>query len=144
MEHNINREFNQIFRHVRRSSGAQSRQSGLGPGEMRTLHFIHHNPGTTQQEITKKTGINKAATARQCASLEEKGLIIRTNNENDGRSKLLFPAEKAISMKEEHHSNEQLIFEQLLEDFTEEEIDELKRLLQKMCDRIRKDKGDRS
>lgn len=141
---NISRMFNHIYREVHRRSMKYSHDDGLGRGEMRTLIFISRNPGTTQSEICEKFGINKAATARQCASLEEKGLIRREENKNDGRSKLLFQTEKAELMRKDHHTNEENLYDSILEVLTAEEKKELFRLLSKICEKLPWPERDRS
>ena len=141
---NLGRMFNHIFREVRHRGVKKGHELGLGQGEMRTLVFISRNPGTTQHEICERFGINKAATARQCASLEEKGLIRREENRSDGRSKLLYQTEKALLMHKDHHSNEDKIYDSVLEVLSKEEKEELSRLLSKICEAIPDHKGGRS
>ena len=114
----------------------ESHASGLGQGEQRTHHLISRFPGTTQQEISRKFGVNKAATARQCASLEEKGLIYRTANENDGRSKLLFPTRQAELLKNKADSNAEHAYDLLMAVLTSAEKEELTRLVNKICESI--------
>ena len=140
---NIGTYFIKIFRATRRITGIEGHKAGLGRGEMRTLHFIAHNPGTTQQDISNRFGINKAATARQCASLEEKELICRKENEKDGRSKLLFATDKADKLHMEHRINEERAFDQVLYILTYEEKAELTKLLAKIADSICDNEGDR-
>ena len=135
MDH-INKYFGRIFRETRKIDRDDNQGTGLGHGEMRTLRFIALHPGTTQQDISNRFAINKAATARQCASLEEKGFITRTDNEKDGRSKLLFITEKAEKIRNKHHMNEEQAFDEVLAVLTDEEKAELTRLLKKVADSI--------
>lgn len=139
----ISSYFIHISKATKRIIGKEGRQEGLGRGEMRTMHFISLNPGTTQQDISNIFGINKAATARQCASLEEKGLICRKDNEKDGRSKLLFATEKAEEFHMEHRMLEERAFEEVLAVLTDEEMAELTRLLKKVDDSIPDHNGGR-
>ena len=132
----LNRNINRIMRTIRRKSAAANHDDELGQGERRTLHFIHHNPGTTQKDICEKFNVNKAATARQCASLENKGYIERRPNENDGRSWLLFPTSKADVLKAELESSEEKIFSWLTEDLDETEIAQLTSITSKICSKI--------
>ena len=139
----INRDINRIMRTIRRANGSHAKSCGLGEGEMRTLHFIHHNPGVTQQEICQRFDINKAATARQCAALEEKGYIRREKNANDARSWLLFPTDKAEEFKQQNIDNESRVYEELIAPLTEEERQELSEIIKKICAGIeeRRQKG---
>ena len=142
MDH-INKYFGRVFRATRKIDRYDTHGTGLGHGEMRTLRFIALHPGTTQQDISNRFEINKAATARQCASLEEKGFITRTGNEKDGRSKLLFPTEKAKKIREEHHMGEEQAFDEVLTVLTDEEKAELTRLLKKIADSLPDHEGGR-
>ncbi len=140
---NISRYFIRISKATKHIIGKEGKPEGLGRGEMRTLHFISLNPGTTQQDISNRFGINKAATARQCASLEEKGLIARKDNEKDGRSKLLFATEKAKEFHMEHRMLEERAFDELLSVLTDKERAELVRLLAKVANSIDEHEGGR-
>ena len=140
---NISRYFIRISKATKHIINKEGKPEGLGHGEMHTLHFISLNPGTTQQDISDRFGINKAATARQCASLEEKGLITRKDNEKDGRSKLLFATEKANEFHMEHRMLEERAFDELLSVLTDEERAEFARLLRKIADSLGDHKGGR-
>ena len=117
-------------------SASADQGSKLGQGERRVLHFIHHGNGVTQKEICEKFDVNKAAVARQCASLEEKGFIKRERNENDGRSFLLFPTEKAEDFKQEHINAEEQIYSRLFKGLDSEDMDQLEKLVSKICAQI--------
>ena len=140
----ISTYFGQIHRAARDIATAESHEVGLGRGEWRILHFIGRHPGTTQQAISSKYGINKAATARQCASLEEKGLICRIKNENDGRSRLLYLTNKAMAIRDKAHTDMEIIHEKFMAGMTAAEKEELARLLEKMCRNIPCDHNDLS
>ena len=67
----------------------------MGAGELDLIHTVRENPGITQAGISKQLGTDKGAVARQPLNLEEKGYLHRKPNPADGRSRLIFPTEKA-------------------------------------------------
>ena len=73
------------------------RGDGVGTAEIDCIHAVRHHPGVTQAELTETLNSDKAAIARRTASLERKGYLRREHNPKDGRSRLLYPTEKAES-----------------------------------------------
>lgn len=115
------REITKIAREVSRFTVKAMRADGIGTGEIELIHAVRHSPGITQAELSKKLGVDKAAVARQAASLEGKGYIELRPNPADGRSRLLYPTEKAQSLRNSKAGVEEAFYSWLLEDLTEEE-----------------------
>ena len=57
------------------------------------------SPGCTQAALAELLHADKAAIARRTKNLEAKGYLVRKASPNDRRSQLLYPTEKAESMK---------------------------------------------
>lgn len=55
---------------------------------------IVQSDGITQEELTAIVSVDKAATARAVRSLEDKGYLIRRQNEKDKRQNLIYPTDK--------------------------------------------------
>ena len=55
----------------------------------------------TQRDLTEATLMDKVAVNRACKVLEERGLIARVENENDGRSHLLMLTEEGEAIHRE-------------------------------------------
>ncbi len=61
------------------------------------------NEGMTQEELSDRISIDKAATARALKSLEEKGYITRETDSQDKRAKRVYATEKAKQCKDQIH-----------------------------------------
>ena len=88
---NTERKITKIAREANRFTVQTMKEDGIGTAEMDVIHFVRHNPGTTQKEMWEALKIDKGATARRVARLEEKGYLTREPNPLDGRSQLLYP-----------------------------------------------------
>ena len=115
------RKITKIAREINKFTVRTLKKDGIGISEFDVIHVIRKNPGITQKEIGNILGIDKAAIARQCANLEDKGYLKRRKNPNDGRSQLLFATEKAEQLKNSKTYVESSFYEWLLEDLSEEE-----------------------
>ena len=70
------------------------REKGVGTAEIDLIH-----PGCTQAALAELLHADKAAIARRTKNLEAKGYLVRKASPNDRRSQLLYPTEKAESLK---------------------------------------------
>ena len=75
------------------------REESVGTAEIDLIHALRHNPGCTQATLVELLHADKAAIARRTKNLETKGYLIRRDDPNDRRSQLLFPTEKAETLK---------------------------------------------
>ena len=123
------RKITKIAREVGKFTVRTLRAEGIGTGEFDTLHAIRKNPGITQAGVCRITGLDKGAIARQTASLEAKGYLVRKENPADRRSQLLFATERAESLKNSKAQIEARFYEWLLEPLTEEDREKFARLL---------------
>lgn len=115
------RQITKIAREVGKFTVRTLRADGIGTGELDTLHVIRKNPGITQAGVCRLTGLDKAAVARQTASLEEKGYLRREENPDDRRSRLLYATQAAETLKNSKSYVESRFYEWLLEPLSESE-----------------------
>ena len=123
------RQITKIAREVSKFTIRTLREDGIGTAEFDVIHAIRKNPGITQAGVCKIVGIDKGAVARQTANLEAKGFLIRKENPADGRSQLLFPTEKAESLKNSKAHIESLFYEWLTGALSDQEREEFAGLL---------------
>lgn len=104
----------------------------IGSGQYLFLLNLYRNNGITQEELTEKVRLDKATTARAVKKLEDEGYIKRIKKESDRRAYKLELTEKAEQIREEVY----LIMEEweikIKSCFTNEESQELARLLNKL------------
>ncbi|WP_040950895.1 MarR family winged helix-turn-helix transcriptional regulator [Gorillibacterium massiliense] len=104
---------------------------GLG-GQHFFLKMIVSKPGITQDQMTSEIKFDKATTARSVKLLEESGYIERKADPKDRRSSLLYPTAKALEFAPVLQEILSEINRKFTADLTEEETDQLVRLLQKI------------
>lgn len=115
------RKMTKIAREASRFTVQMMKEDGIGTAEMDVIHFVRHNPGTTQKEVWEALKIDKGATARRVARLEEKGYLTREPNPQDGRSQLLYPTEKADALHNSKAGLEAAFYAWLLDDLPADE-----------------------
>ena len=108
------------------------REDGVGTAEIDLIHALRHNSGCTQAKLTEILHADKAAIARRTKSLEAKGYLIRRDDPNDRRSQLLYPTEKAETLKSSKTEIEAAFYEYLLSALTEAEANEFAALLDRL------------
>lgn len=123
------RRITKIAREVSRFTVRTLRAEGIGTAEFDVIHAVRKNPGITQAEVCRVTGFDKGAVARQTASLEAKGYLTRRPNPADGRSRLLFPTDRAEALKNSKAQIEAQFYDWLLAPMEDEDREEFARLL---------------
>lgn len=131
------RQMTKIAREVSKLAGRMLRDQGIGTAEFDVVHVIRKNPGITQAGIRDQLGIDKGAMARQIASLEAKGFLIRKKNPQDGRSQLLYATEKADQLKNSKAYIESVFYEWLLEPLSDQQRQEFAATLETLYLRSR-------
>lgn len=105
---------------------------GIGSGQYLFLLNLYKNEGITQEELTEKLKLDKATTARAIKKLEDEGYVKRIKKETDKRAYNLMLTEKAQEIKEEVYSTMDEWEIVVKSCFTQEESQELMRLLSKL------------
>ena len=131
------RQMTKMAREVSKLAGRMLRDQGIGTAEFDVVHVIRKNPGITQAGIRDQLGIDKGAMARQIASLEAKGFLIRKENPQDGRSQLLYATEKADQLKNSKAYIESVFYEWLLEPLSDQQRQEFAATLETLYLRSR-------
>lgn len=83
----------------------------------------------TQDEITKRLGLDKSVIAKTVTKLEELGFMVRSTNVKDKRTYDIRPTEKAWQAYPFVKEQIDICFERMTQKMTEAERDEFKRLL---------------
>lgn len=72
----------------------------LNTEQLVVLMILWEKNGQRQQDIADRTGKDKASVARLISNMEKRDLIIRKNDENDSRQKLIFLTEEGTKVKQ--------------------------------------------
>lgn len=126
------RKITKIAREAEKLVLITMRENGVGTAEIDFIHAVRHNPGCTQAQIAEVLHADKAAIARRTKNLEAKGYIIRKSDPNDKRSQLIFPTEKAETLKSSKAETEAAFYEFITSSLTEKEAEAFAALLDKI------------
>lgn len=137
MDHS-KRQITKIAREVSKLTVQMMKTEGVGTAEFDFIHLLRHNPGMTQAQIREALKLDKGAAARRAASLEAKGYLVRKENPSDGRSRLLYATEKAEQLKNSKAHIEQVFYEWLLSELSEDDRTEFCRILNELYLRSKK------
>ena len=83
----------------------------------------------TQDEITKRLGLDKSVIAKTVTKLEETGFIVRTTNAKDKRTYDIRPTEKALKVYPFVKEEIDVCFQRMTQQMTDAERAEFQRLL---------------
>ena len=109
--------------------------TGLSGCHTPYLTALYRRPGLSQEEMARELNVNKSSVTRQLAILEEKGYVERRGDPKDKRSLLIYPTEKSLSLQERIYSCYGAWSRLLTRDFTEDEKNELSRLMGKIAEK---------
>ena len=120
--------------------GMQYRTDNLEPFGLKSCHAsylleICRNPGISQDMLARRICINKSNIARQIVVLEEGGFVERRSSQVDKRVMELYPTEKTLELLPELRKVLGGWSRYLTQDFTEEEIELLAKMLSSMRER---------
>ena len=92
-------EITKIAREVNKLAVRTLKRDGIGTSEFDLIHVVRKHDGISQSNICQILGTDKAAVAREVASLVKKGYLIKKKDPDDNRSSLIYPTEKAEELK---------------------------------------------
>lgn len=126
------RRITKIAREANKLVLTSLREVGVGSAELDLIHALRHNPGCTQAKLAEILHADKAAIARRTKNLEAKGFLVRKEAPNDKRSQLIFPTERAESLKASKAEVEAAFYEYLTSALSAEETETFARLLDRI------------
>ena len=115
------RKITKIAREAEKLVVRTLREKDVGTAEIDLIHALRHHPGCTQAVLAELLHADKAAIARRTKNLEAKGDLVRRDAPNDRRSQLLYPTEKAESLRSSKAEIEASFYEYLTAALSQEE-----------------------
>ena len=83
----------------------------------------------TQDEITKRLGLDKSVIAKKVTKLEDLGFLVRSTNARDKRTYDISPTEKAWKAYPYVKEQIDICFQRMTQNMTDDEREEFRRLL---------------
>ena len=85
-----------------------------------------------QRDVEEEFAINRATASKMLALMEEKGLIRRVSDDQDGRRKELRLEPAGRELQQRYSTIREELEQQLVSGFSPEELDQLRRFLARM------------
>ncbi len=122
-----------------------SEQDGL-PSSYRMLifHLAHMEPGVTQLDLVKATHLKPPTVSVTLQKMERDGLVTRRSNENDMRQTLVFLTDKGKQIDERIRVMHRDGDDAALLGLSDDEIETLSLLLNKVIDNLLPENGENS
>jgi DNA-binding MarR family transcriptional regulator len=105
--------------------------------ELMYLSQLYTRDGLTQDELSTKISVDKAATTRTIQGMEKKGLVVRRSNEKDHRSKCVYLTDKAKQMEGHIRELQKKWSDYIMQDMTVSEAELFAKQLKQMSVRAR-------
>lgn len=115
------RKITKIAREAEKLVLVMLREDGVGTAEIDLIHALRHNPGCTQAKLAEILHADKAAVARRTKNLETKGFLVRKDDPKDKRSQLIYPTEKAETLKSTKAEIEEEFYKYLIKALSDDE-----------------------
>jgi len=109
----------------------------LAAGHHGYLLTVARQPGISQEALARELCVNKSNVARKLAYLEDRGFVERRNSPQDRRVLQVYPTEKLQALLPQLRQTAKTWNAYLTADFTEEEMAQFQRCLDRIVDRVR-------
>ncbi|MBO0460838.1 winged helix-turn-helix transcriptional regulator [Enterococcus sp. DIV1298c] len=108
------------------------KETGFSLTRYEILMFLQENGECLQNKLQSDLKIDLAAISRHLKILEQKGYVIRKRNENNNREVFVSLSDKAVNELTACERNHQESDDSLCVSLSDEEIDQLTKLLDKL------------
>lgn len=102
---------------------------------------IQQNEGATQEDLTALVGVDKAVTTRAIRSLENKGYLIRKQDDNDRRQNRVYPTDAVFGIGDSLHKELLCLNNELLKGLSKTQLQILSEALSVIEDNLSKLRG---
>lgn len=116
----------------------------MGVEQWRMLMILHHSELKNQQEIADNMGLDKTSLTRLLNAMEDKGFIVRVEDQRDKRNKLIYPTNKGRELREEVMPVISGVVGELEEQLNEQELNICKKVLTDIINNLCEETEDNS
>lgn len=130
----IGRSIRRLFRLNQKYAMGHMEHPDLTQSELQLLRHIGFHGTVSQRHLAESMNVDKAMVSRILHKLELKGYLIRREDEKDARSKIIEALPPAREIHVEGKGYSERFFDAVTKDFTQEELELLNRLLERMVE----------
>lgn len=137
MEGSVTKRIIFMARRMQLCIGERLSKLGITAAEEPFFMAIQRNAGATQEELTALVGVDKAATARAIRSLENKGYLVRKQDDKDRRQNRVYPTDAVLGIGDSLHQELLHLNDELVSGLSEEQLQVLSEALSVIEDNLR-------
>lgn len=123
----------ELPRKLRRVLDLAMREQGLNRNQWRLLAHVRRQEGLTQIELSRSLEVDPVSVGAAIDALEERQLVERTPHAGDRRAWRIVPTTDAKALLGSMRGTVDAIYNQLFDGFSENEIEQLRNLLERMA-----------
>ena len=127
--------WNSLSAPIKRYAASRMEQPELTQSELQLLRHVGFHGEVSQRHLADEMGVDKAMISRILQKLEAKGYLVRTEDENDARSKNVRALPPALEIHSQGKGLSEQFFDQVTGDFSTEERELLDQLLGRMLEK---------
>lgn len=139
MSEDILRDIGTISRALDSISNIEFKDISLEKGQYLYLSRIFENPGITQRQLSDLLCVDKTTTNRAISRLIDKKLIVKNNDAENKKQKLLWITDEGKKLYKILKNESEYSTKVALSNLTNGEINELKNVLSKITDNVAND-----
>jgi DNA-binding MarR family transcriptional regulator len=104
----------------------------IHPGQIPIFFIVRKNPGISQKDLAKKVMLSTSTVAIMLRRMEKAGFVKRIQDESDRRFYHIYLTDKALKIVDKIFKRLKEFERQSFENFTNEEMEVLEKLLKKI------------
>lgn len=116
------------------------RESGLTNQQIMVIKLIAHNKKVNISQLCEEMSLAKGTVSGIVARLESAGYVKKIKDENDKRNTYVTFSDKGLEFAKEFRKDINESFDKVFENFTEEEVNEVRSSLIKLRNKIKETK----
>ena len=129
------KKIRRLYRQSQKYAASRMEQPDLTQSELQLLRHVGFHGEVSQRHLADEMGVDKAMISRILQKLEAKGYLVRTEDENDARSKNVRALPPALEIHSQGKGLSEQFFDQDTGDFSAGERELLDRLLVRMLEK---------
>ncbi len=130
----LGKYLSRIHRCSRALMDKRLRHLGIGGGQFGFMMTLYRKDGISQRNLSETLKLDKTTITRSIRPLLENGYIVRKRDPEDRREYKILLTKKGHSIREELIETRKELESELLEDFSQDEKDQLMELMRRMTE----------
>ena len=135
-ESRVSYKFDRLNKDLTKYFNKKLKSFNVTRSEVSILFILNREDRISQAQLSKTLEVNEATTTRALTRLENKEFVRKVLSEKDKRKKLVALTKKGKAVCDEILKHQEEFKKDLFEDFTEEELENLKNSIEKISKKL--------